>query len=176
MNLLNLAYTENMRFRRPPRVFFNRCHFDEDGDFVQRYRLNAETVNYIVQRFSHRLQCSNRTGALSQVLTTLSFLATNSFYHVLRDAHGPFTNIQAHYYWTCRAHHLKDEIIHFGHFDLFAALCASCPCIIPFANGSPAQILPLRVVKVCHRFAITVGDHYFMYLVPLNFFNFSAIR
>ena len=63
-------------------VFLNRCHFREDGEFVQRYRLNDDTANYVVHRIGHRLQCPNRTGALSpreQVLTTLRFLETQFF-------------------------------------------------------------------------------------------------
>ena len=57
---------------------------------MQRYRLNTLTLLITLYK-EFVTDCSAQTGALSpgvQVLSTLRFLATNSFYHALRDAHG----------------------------------------------------------------------------------------
>ena len=75
-----------------PRVFLPRCHFEVDGDWNQRYRLQEGTVNMILERIKPRLILANRKGTISprqQLLTALRFYSTNSFYHVVRDAHGP---------------------------------------------------------------------------------------
>ena len=88
--LFNEAYIQHRR----PREFKERINFSYDhADFVQRFRLSQETVHYLEERIGHHLQRnSNRNHALTpsqQILTSLRFLATNGFYHLIRDSHGP---------------------------------------------------------------------------------------
>lgn len=63
------------------------------AEFVQRFRLRAATAEHLLLRIGNRLApATRRNCALApkeQLLTALRFYATNSFYHVLRDAHGP---------------------------------------------------------------------------------------
>lgn len=79
--------------QRRPRNFLPRQCFNHEPDFVQRFRLSWQTYEELERPIGPQLaRATKRNNALEprqQVLTALRFYATNSFYHVLRDAHGP---------------------------------------------------------------------------------------
>lgn len=54
--------------------------------------MSPQTATYVEERVSHNLlRDTNQNHALTphqQLLTSLRFLATNGFYHLIRDAHG----------------------------------------------------------------------------------------
>jgi len=79
--------------RRLPRKFMERrCFGVNDDDWTQRFRLAPQTIDYLLVRIQHEFEQEHHQGSLSpreQLLTTLRYLTTNSFYHVIRDAHGP---------------------------------------------------------------------------------------
>ena len=83
----------NERRRRRPRVFLQRQHFLIDANFAQRFRVSPETAtrleNILGPHLMHRTRRNDALSPREQVLTTLRFLATNGFYHLIRDAHGP---------------------------------------------------------------------------------------
>lgn len=97
MNLLGLYDYDNDAVRhrrhREPRLYMERQNFFDGADFKQRFRISQHTVDELEERIGRLLEPSTRCNqALSpreQILTCLRFFATNGFYHLVRDAHGP---------------------------------------------------------------------------------------
>lgn len=80
--------------RRSAKIYKERINFEDDNsDFVQRFRLSPSTMDHVLNAVKHKIKhVTKRSCSLSskeQLLTCLRFLATNGFYHLIRDAHGP---------------------------------------------------------------------------------------
>ena len=78
---------------RRQKVYLPRQHFAVDADFIQRFRMRQNAAEILLRSIAPLIpDNTTKEGGLSlneQLLVTLRFLATNSFYHVLRDSHGP---------------------------------------------------------------------------------------
>lgn len=88
-------YTEAHR-RQPQNRHFNEKVFEDDLPEIlrqQQVRVPEEVVNLLEVRLTNQLQYNQpRKGMLTvreQLLLFLHFVGTNSFFHVMRDVHGP---------------------------------------------------------------------------------------
>ena len=93
MELFDLLEDELVELGRNPKIFRPRQYLEDDMEFKQRFRLSIGIFNELKDRLSETLlHPTLRNKCLSpqeQILTTLRFYATNSFYHVIRDSHDP---------------------------------------------------------------------------------------
>ena len=93
MDFIHLFNFDAPSTARRPRIFMERTHFNEDSDFQQRFRMNEEAIqilkNHIASSLAYPTARNHAFSTREQILTCLRFYATNSFYHVLRDSHGP---------------------------------------------------------------------------------------
>ena len=88
-------YTEAHR-HQPQNRHFNEKVFEDDLPEIlrqQQVRVPEEVVNLLEVRLTNQLQYNQpRKGMLTvreQLLLFLHFVGTNSFFHVMRDVHGP---------------------------------------------------------------------------------------
>ena len=78
---------------RGERHFKERVNFELlENEVVERFRVNEDIIDFLLEAIGDQLQHNtNRNCALSsrqQILLCLRFLAGNSYYNLMGDAHG----------------------------------------------------------------------------------------
>ena len=166
------------------KVFPNRVPYDND-DFEARFRLSRQQFDYVLSRISERISHRSRRSAAStpeeQLLLTMRFLATGSFYAVVGDCHG-FSKST-----VCRAVHrcvhainneLFDEIVQWpdnvsdlaSKFFNIAGMPGVCGCIdgthvpIEAPTESEHQFVNRKGMHSINAMAVCGPDMRFYYM------------